>query len=247
MNSYVLLALVMVVIIGVLGWLFINGSPAMQAIIMFGGMGGGIVFAVMFAWEKRLYSALFPLKITAYGERYDAFTVTDSTRGKIVKDKKTGYEFIVTPGGKKWKMPDRRYIVKGNDNFLDIFDTKDQQFAININKENIEKVHKSIVPEDQRVWLADQAIPSITEATKPPLSSWAKVAEIAVLGMIAFIIVFPFLFGPDYVMKMNAVIQEHFAKETAWFQEMVGQLQEGSLTVNCRYVEPPTPPTPPPS
>ena len=190
MNIYIILIFVLALVGTVLGYFAFTNTLAMAA-IMFSGSGAIVVLCVVAAWH---------IKVRGYGERYDSLAVTTDTRGRVVKDKK-GYEWLELMNGKRFKMPGREFMIKGKDVYVDIFDTKEQQFAITIDKSNLEEVHKKIIPEEQRVFFADKVIPSIKEATKPPVNQWAQLIPIISVVTLCAILIVGMLFVPEYWMK----------------------------------------------
>ena len=136
MNTYMVLGLVVGLVALVVGYFALTGGVAVQAIIMFGAAGATITICCILVIQKKIYPSIFKVVVRVYAERYGGMTIIEQTRGKIVKDKK-GYEYLETPSGKRYKMVDRKYIMKGNDPYVDIFDTKIQQFPITLNYESV--------------------------------------------------------------------------------------------------------------
>lgn len=199
MNAYIVLMLILAVVGLVLGYFAMTNALALAG-IMFAGSGAIVVLCVVTAWNIKIASSMYPIKVRCYGERYDSFTVTTNTRGRVVKDKK-GYEWIELINGRRLKMPDRKYMMKGNDVYVDLFDTKEQQFPITINRDNIKDVYKKIIPEEQRVFFADKVIPTITEATRPPTNPWIQLIPVISVVTLCAILIVGMLFVPEYWMK----------------------------------------------
>ncbi len=233
-NGYVILGLLLTLIGATTVFVFFVSTAIVKLIILYMGGGAVIMFAVFVAWNAKLYAQFYPLRVKAFGERYDAFTVTDDTRGKIVKDKKTGYEFIELPNGKRFKMPDRKYIMKGKDSHVNLFDTREQQFPVTLNRENLEEVHQEIIPEDQRVWFSDQVIPSIKEATRPPMSDWVQVAMIVSIIGVTILMAIGFTLGPDYLVKMNEFWGAQADKAEAKYNRFVEAIEQAPIIVDVQ-------------
>lgn len=233
MNAYIILFLVIALLVSTLVYFAFSSELAMVA-IMFAGSGGVVVLCFVVAWEVKLKKTMYPVRVRGYGERYDSLAVTDDTRAKVIKDKK-GYEWLETISGKRFKMPGRKYIMKGNDMHVDLFDTKEQQFPITIDKVNLTDVHKKIIPEDQRVFFADKVIPSIEEATKPPVNQWAQLIPIISVVTLCALMIVAMLFVPEYWAKSD----EYSKKFMAALNQKETQLQEyvatSPLVCHCNY------------
>jgi len=229
MNAYIVLILILALVGAVLGYYAFTSTLAMAA-IMFSGSGAIVALCVVAAWQIKIASVMYPIKVRGYGERYDSLAVTSDTRARVVKDKK-GYEWLELINGKRFKMPNRKYMMKGKDIFVDLFDTKEQQFPITLvfkendekeskqinnerelfefvrkrpivlDRKNIEDVYKKIIPEEQRVFFADKVIPTITEATKPPTNQWMQIIPIISVVTLCAILIVGMLFVPEYWMK----------------------------------------------
>lgn len=201
MNGYVVLGLVMLLIGSLVGYFYVTGGAATKVIIMFGGSGAVITLSFVIAWFKKMYSVWYPFRVKIYGDRYDSFAVKEDTRGKVIKDKKRGMRFIETVNGKRYKMPEEKYIVKGQDMYIDLFDTQDQQFPINIDRHNMEDVRKFIIPESQRAYFATVTIPTVTEATKKPKDNLMQIAAMVSMAAVVTVFVAGMILGPGYLQK----------------------------------------------
>lgn len=199
MNAYIIMILIIALIASLLGYVAFTNEMAM-IMIMFAGSGGVVVLCFVVAWQMKISNLMYPIKVRGYGERYDSFAVTSDTRGRVVKDKK-GYEWIELINGKRLKMPKRKYMMKGDSIYVDLFDTKEQQFPITIDKTNMKELYKKIIPEDQRVFFADKVIPSIKEATNPPTNQWMQIIPIISVVTLCAILIVGMLFVPEYWEK----------------------------------------------
>lgn len=245
MNGYVVLALVIFMLMAVTGYVALT-SPmeGIWVIIMFSGLGVGISFAGFLVVNK-IYKSVYKVVVRIYAERYDAFTIVEQCRCKVIKDKK-GYEYLESVGGKRYKMPNRKYIMKGNDPYIDIFDTKIQQFPVTVDKSNMEEVHKEIISENQRAWFADQCIPSVGESTKPPVSNIIQIATaMSIIGVVILFTVVV-LMGPDFVAKMDSYWRSKYAELDAQQQTFYDKISTVPLQITCvegkAEVVRPTPP-----
>jgi hypothetical protein len=260
LNGYVVLSLVLSLIGLIVAFVAIQSQAAL-VISMFVGTGAVIAGVMAVVIYKKVYPAIYPIRLRAYGERYDSFTVTDSTRVKIVRGK-DGKEYLESVSGKRFKMPDRKYIVKAlGDMYVDVFDSSKQQFPITISykddgeerphiinnedelieflresypvqmsRKNIEGIRKEIIPENQRAWFADQVIPSVTEATRPPREKWMQIMEIGLIGAAIMIVIIGVVFAPDYWMKSwqfwkqrTAEVEAQMVEEHNAFMDAVSQ------------------------
>ncbi len=276
MNGYMVFGMVMMLLMAVVGYVVLTSPiPELMIIIMFSGFGVGISFAGFMVVNK-VYKSIYKVVVRVYAERYDAFTIVEQTRCKVVKNKK-GYEYLESVGGKRYKMPNRKYIMKGNDPYIDIFDTKIQQFPVTIKyksgdknetielkneadmlafikerpiilkRNNIEDVHKEIISENQRAWFADQCIPSVGESTKPPVSNIIQIATaMSIIGVVILFTVVV-LMGPDFVAKMDSYWRSKYAELDTQQQAFYDKISTVPLQITC--VEGKTDvvrPTPPP-
>jgi len=231
MNFYVVVMLLMVVICSVVGYFALTSTVAMAA-IMFGGIGAALSISIIAAWNIKLADSMYPVMVRAYGERYDSLAVTDNTRARVVKDKK-GYEWLETIRGKRFKMPGREYMVKGNCVFVDLFDTKEQQFPITIKMDNMAEIHKKIIPEEQRTFFADKVIPSIKEATKPPIDKWMQLVPIISVVTLCFILITGMLFVPEYWIKSEQYSQKFFSALEDKENQLKLFVSESPIVCNC--------------
>jgi len=275
MNAYIILIILLALVLTVLGYFALTNTLAMIA-IMFSGSGAIVVMCFVAAWQIKLSKMMYPIRVRTYGERYDSFQVTNDTRGRVTKDKK-GYEWLELINGKRLKMPNRKYLMKGDDLHVDLFDTKEQQFPITfvfkegdekvskrinnekelfdfvrerpvvLERENIGEVYKKIIPEEQRVFFADKVIPSIKEATKPPVNQWAQLIPIISVVTLCCILIVGMLFVPEYWTKS----EQYGAKFMSALAEKEEALKEfvatSPIVCNCPgygkgEVEPPEPP-----
>ena len=246
MNTYMILGLVVVLVALVVGYFALTGGIAVQAMIMFGGAGAVIMACSFLVIQKKIYPSIFKVVVRVYAERYGGMTVIEQTRAKIVKDKK-GYEYLETVGGKRYKMVNRKYVMKGNDPYVDIFDTKIQQFPVSVDMKNLEEVHKEIISENQRAWFADQVIPNIKEITKPPKTNdLIQIAAAVSLMAVVIIFVMSMAMGPDFLQKTDEIWQKRFADLDANNKMMYDAFSQSPIKVICEggtgSVEKPTPP-----
>jgi len=246
-NAYAILGIIIFTLFGVSAWLFVTGNAVIKAVLMFGMTGAVISGMFIIIIIKKLYPSLYPVIVRVYVERYDGLTVIEQTRAKVVKDKK-GYEYLMTPSGKKYKMPDRKYVIKGKSPYVDIFDTKIQQFPVSFDKNSIKEMKKEVISENQRAWFADQVIPNIKEITKPPLEN--KIQMIAAISLISVVIIFVMgmAMGPDFMTKMNDFWQKRFAELEKQNEAFYEKLSESPIQVTCVNGQAEvTKPKPPPS
>jgi len=245
MNGYVVLSLVLMLIGALVGYFFIVGTTAIKAVVMFGATGAVISACFFIVTMKKMYKTFYPLNVRVYGDRYDAFSIKDSTRGKVIKDKK-GLEYIETVGGKRYKMPPRKWIVKGDDKFVDLFDTDDQQFPIKINRDNIEAVYKEVIPENQRVFFAERVVPTVTEATKPPKSDLLYLAQLVVPMGLCVMLIVGMILAPDYWAKSWEFWGQKVSAIQAQQEEFLKTISQAPILVSCENgqatIEKPKPP-----
>jgi len=189
---------------------------------------------------------MYPVKVRGYGERYDSLAVTSDTRGRVVKDKK-GYEYIELINGKRFKMPNRKYLMKGKEIYLDLFDSKNQQFPITIDRKNIEDVRKEIIPENQRAWFADQVIPSIKEVMKPPTNPWMQLIPIISVVTLCGILIVGMLFIPEYWMKSEQYSRKFMSALNVKEQQLQEYVATSPLVCQCGSSGTTEKPEPPPA
>lgn len=244
MNAYIVLVLILAVVGLLLGYFAFTSQLAMAA-IMFSGSGAIVVLCVVAAWQIKIAAIMYPIRLRGYGERYDSLAVTSDTRARVVKDKK-GYEWLELINGKRFKMPARKYMMKGKDVYVDVFDTKEQQFPITIDKSNLKEVHKKIIPEEQRVFFADKVIPTITEATKPPTNQWMQIIPIISVVTLCAILIVGMLFVPEYWMKSQEYGQRFMSALAMKEQQLQEYVATGPLICQCgdggKAVKPEPPP-----
>jgi len=244
MNSYIILTLVLALVGLVAGYFAFTNQFAM-IIVMFMGSGALMTAVFMIVFFKKIYPMLFPVRLRNYGERYDSYTVTDDTRGKIVKGK-DGYEYIEMPNGRRIKMPGRQFLMKGKDAYLDLFDTKFQQFPIQINKDSLIDVKREIIPENQRVWFVDQALPMINEATKPPIDKIAQLVPIVSVFSLVVILMVSMIFVPDYWAKSWEFWKERIGEAEQQNRELLTALRKAPIVCECPGGSGDVKPIPPP-
>lgn len=229
--------MIMYIILGLTVFLLIFLGYALLPLAWFVFIGLGTLIGIMgiFLVNSIFYPKIFPVRVRTYGDRYDAFAIDHDTRARLVKDKK-GHEYLQTAGGKKFRMPDRKYLTKGkNAIYTDLYDNKNQQLPIIVDRSNMEDVRKMIIPEDQRVWFARTVIPEIKEITNPPKD---RMHQIMVMGSIMGVIILltiTMLFYPTYVANMENIMKQKESKLAAEYEDLRAMYEKGVIDVNCNF------------
>lgn len=217
MIGYILLA-VMVSLLTVLAYFLLPLS-----VFTIGGLGAAISimgFIVIKIFNKKIY----PLKVRVWEERYGDLIISKEIRAKRVKN-----EVYQTAGGKKFPAPDRKYIVYGNDNYLDVV-KKGEEFFPMIYDRNTEKLIP--VPESHRRWLANQIVKDI-KASEPKLSMVGELIKVGVPILLCFILFMSLLFVPDFLVKSQQIYDKFIGTLESREQQLTEYAKQGVIRCEC--------------
>lgn len=228
MNAY------MYLVLAVLSSALLIYSFVPEVILLVGGLAVGIFFAVYILTMQLIYPRMYPYRIRCYASRYDSLAVTVDSRAKISTDKK-GLKYFELPGGRRLKYQDKKYMMKGKsgDIYIDIYDTVEQQFPINIDLSNMEEIRKNIISENQRVWYTKRVTPTIKEITKAPTSAILQIAMIAVPIVIVLMIAVVLLFYPTYFSEMDKIFAAKQGKLDSDAAALAKMYERGIITCDC--------------
>jgi len=213
MNAYIVLMIILLLVGILLGYFFLTVGLVTQVIIMYTGAGAIFTLCIVVAFQKKIYSTLYPAMIRIWEERYDQLIISKITRGR-----KIGKDTFETVGGTKFPAPDRKYIVYGKDNYIDMIKKGEDYFPMAYDKDTSEL---RPISQNNRRWLAVQ-IQADNKASEPKLSKLTAIMQVAVPLTLSLVLLMAFLFAPEYLIKS----EQYWKKFLSGISEKEEQLKE---------------------
>lgn len=182
MKNHMILGIIVVLLFGII---FTSVVPLPGGIIIFFLLASSsLVTVIGVVLIKEMSRRMFPVRVRFWEERDGSVVITEDTRAKRVK--KDNVEYYETIGGRLIKAPLRKNIIRGErGNFIDLVIADEMVLpfkpTIRIDEDGKDgKAKFNIIPEDQRVWLANQ-IEANTKVTEPPLSRLQQIMPVVTL------------------------------------------------------------------
>ena len=228
MNAYLLL---MLIVSAILGMVFV-AVPLPYFII------GFVVFlmvAVSVLLIKKFAEKLYPIKIRVWGQRFGSLTIKKESLARERKTKDaTFYELL---DGTKIKKPEsaNENTIKGHGeiDYIDLYTPNDRDYFV-LTKEMADKSGKlKVVPEDDRVWLAEHIAINHEVTTK----KWVEQIPLIVSASMLIVV------GIIMFMLISSTMQiypDYYAKTTQTTAQYLNQLSKAVKTLEdkCGVTQP---------
>ena len=236
MNINIVLAIVVGLIVVLVGYFALVSPPTIQAAIMFGGVGSAISVCFVMIM-KRLYKSMYGASVRIWEERHDQLIIT-----KVIRAKRSNQDTLELSDGTKIKSPDRKFIVYGNDNYIDVIKKGDDYFPMKYDKSTDQLKGTSV---NNRRWLAVQ-IQADNKASEPKVNNMIQIAAMVSLMSVVIIFVMGMALGPDFLTKVNDFWQKQYAELDKRNIEFYNKISESPIQITCTNgmatIEKPTPP-----